>query len=158
MENKPKLSVVIPAYNEEKRISQTLEETNAYLKGQSYSYEIIVVDNASNDNTCDLVRQYQKQTIKNLVTLCLSKSIGAKGSADKLGISDYAKGDYVIFMDADNATPISEIAQFWPYFQSGQSEMVIGSWYPRHADGVQDVHWSGGKRHLFPGDRARLGL
>jgi len=129
MENKPKLSVVIPAYNEEKRISQTLEETNAYLKGQSYSYEIIVVDNASNDNTCDLVRQYQKQTIKNLVTLCLSKSIGAKGSAVKLGISDYAKGDYVIFMDADNATPISEIAKFWPYFQSGQSEVVIGSRY-----------------------------
>lgn len=127
MQENIKLSVVIPAFNEEKRISETLEATDDYLKKQDYPYEIIVVDNGSNDNTCALVRNYQEKSIKNLVTLCLSKSIGAKGSAVKLGILNYAQGDYVMFMDADNATPISEVAKFWPYLESGQYPVVIGS-------------------------------
>ncbi len=122
----PKLSVVIPAFNEERRIRQTLEETDKYLKRQNYPYEIIVVDNGSNDKTCDVVKEYQESRIKNLIRLCLSKSIGAKGSAVKLGILDYAHGDFVIFMDADNATPISEIERFWPHFDAGY-DVVIGS-------------------------------
>lgn len=123
-----KLSVVIPAYNESGRISETLEQTDRYLKQQDYGYEIIVVDNGSKDNTCDLVRHYQETAIPNLVTLCLDKSIGAKGSAVKLGILEYARGDYVVFMDADNATPISEMRKFWPYLETGYS-VVIGSRY-----------------------------
>lgn len=126
MPQNPKLSVVIPAFNEEKRIRQTLEETDLYLKRQTYPYEIIVVDNGSNDLTCDVVKEYQEAKVKNLIRLCLSKSIGAKGSAVKLGILDYAKGDFVMFMDADNATPISEIERFWPHFQKG-FDVVIGS-------------------------------
>ncbi|MBI4049996.1 MAG: glycosyltransferase family 2 protein [Candidatus Doudnabacteria bacterium] len=129
METRPKLSVVIPAFNEEKRISETLEQTDNYLKKQKYPYEIIVVDNGSNDNTCSLVKNYQEKSIKNLVTLCLSKSIGAKGSAVKLGIMNYARGDYIMFMDADNATPVSEVAKFWPYLESGEYQVVIGSRY-----------------------------
>lgn len=124
-----KLSVVIPAYNEAKRIRQTLEDVDSYLKKQNYSYEIIVVDNGSKDETCDIVEHYQQTSIPNLVTLCLSKSIGAKGSAVRLGILDYAKGDYIIFMDADNATPISEIAKFWAFLESGEYQVVIGSRY-----------------------------
>lgn len=124
-----KLSVVIPAYNEEKRIAQTLEQTDNYLKKQNYDYKIIVVDNGSNDNTCKVVKEYQKTTIKNLVTLCLTKSIGAKGSAVRLGILDYAEGEYIMFMDADNATSVSEIEKFWPYLESGQYQLVIGSRY-----------------------------
>jgi len=124
-----KLSVVIPAFNESKRISQTLEATDAYLRKQNYEYEIIVVDNGSNDNTCDIVKEYQERSVKNLVRLCLSKSIGAKGSAVKMGILGHAHGDFVVFMDADNATPISEIEKFWPFLESGQYEVVIGSRY-----------------------------
>ncbi|MDP3994072.1 MAG: dolichyl-phosphate beta-glucosyltransferase [Candidatus Doudnabacteria bacterium] len=124
-----KLSVVIPAFNESKRISQTLEGTDAYLRKQNYDYEIIVVDNGSNDNTCDIVKEYQERSVKNLVRLCLSKSIGAKGSAVKMGILDYAHGDFVVFMDADNATPISEIEKFWPFLESAQYQVVIGSRY-----------------------------
>lgn len=126
MIDKIKLSVVIPAYNEEKRIRQTIEETDKYLKRQNYPYEIVIVDNGSNDKTCDVVKEYQQGAIKNLVRLCLSKSIGAKGSAVKLGILDYARGDFIIFMDADNATPISEIERFWPHFDAGY-DVVIGS-------------------------------
>lgn len=125
---KPKLSVVIPAYNEGTRIQATLEDVDKYFKAQKYTYEIIVVDNGSNDNTCDVVKEYQDKGVKNVVRLCLSKSIGAKGSAVKMGIMDYAKGDFVIFMDADNATPISEIEKFWPYLEKNY-EVVIGSRY-----------------------------
>lgn len=128
MEQRPKLSVVIPAYNEEKRIALTLEDVDRYLSAQNYSYEIIVVDNGSNDNTCGIVKEYEEKGLKNIVRLCLSKSIGAKGSAVKLGIMEHARGDFVIFMDADNATPISEIEKFWPHLQNG-FQVVIGSRY-----------------------------
>src|SRR3989338_5144413 len=105
MKNDLKLSVVIPAFNEGKRIAQTLEATDEYLKKQNYGYEIIVVDNGSNDNTCDVVKEYQERGVQNVVRLCLEKSIGAKGSAVRLGIVEHAQGDFVVFMDADNATP-----------------------------------------------------
>lgn len=134
LSNGIKLSVVIPAYNEEKRIGETLQSVDRYLEKQKYGYEIIVVDNGSADGTCDVVKKYQKTTVENLVSLCLSESIGAKGSAVKLGIMDYAKGRYVIFMDADNATPISEIERFWPYLESGEYQVVIGSRYLEDSD------------------------
>src|SRR3989338_7038682 len=128
MAQNPKLSVVIPAYNEEKRISATLVDVNSYLSKQNYPYEIIVVDNGSNDNTCDIVKGYQKQGFEHIVRLCLTKSVGAKGSAVKLGI-EQATGDYIVFMDADNATPISEMAKFWPFLEGGKYQVVIGSRY-----------------------------
>lgn len=134
MANKPKLSVVIPAYNEEKRISETLAETEKYLKRQKYEYEVIVVDNGSNDSTCDIVREYKRDDPDHLVDLCLSKSVGAKGSAVRLGMLDSAKGDYIMFMDADNATPISEIEKFWPYLEGGEYQVVIGSRYVKDSD------------------------
>ena len=59
------LSVVIPAYNEEKRISKTLLEIDKYLSKQSYSYEIIVVSDGSKDNTGGVVRELMPR-IKNL--------------------------------------------------------------------------------------------
>jgi dolichyl-phosphate beta-glucosyltransferase len=129
-----KLSVVVPAYNEGKRIAQTLEDIDRYLERQGYDYEIIVVDNGSKDNTCDVVKEYQAKGVKNVVRLCLSQSVGAKGSAVRLGIVDYALGEYIMFMDADNATPISEIEKFWPYLENGQYQVVIGSRYVAESD------------------------
>lgn len=134
MPKNPKLSVVIPAYNEGKRIALTLEETDKYLTKQNYDYEVIVVDNGSKDNTCEVVKEYQGKGLKNIVRLCLSQSIGAKGSAVRLGIMDYAQGDYIVFMDADNATPISEIQKFWPYLEGGVYPVVIGSRYVEEAN------------------------
>lgn len=130
--NVVKLSVVIPAYNEGQRISATLEDVNAYLSRQNYGYEIIVVDNGSNDNTCELVKEYQEKGYKHIVRLCI-EPLGAKGSAVKYGIMNYAAGDFVVFMDADNATPISEIEKFWPDLESGEYQVVIGSRYVNSA-------------------------
>lgn len=134
---KPKLSVVVPAYNEGQRIGETLEDLDQYLRRQKYGYEIIVVDNGSNDDTCEIVKEYQRTKVQNLVNVCLTKSVGAKGSAVKLGILEHARGEYVMFMDADNATPVSEMEKFWPYLEGGEYQVVIGSRYVDEAKVVE---------------------
>lgn len=128
MENKqrPKLSVVIPAYNEEKRIEATLDSVDKYLEKQPYSYEIIVVDNGSNDHTYDIVKKKAASNVENLIADIAHEN--GKGGAVQHGILKHAKGEYVMFMDADNATPVSEIEKFWPAFEQGY-DVVIGSRY-----------------------------
>lgn len=124
------LSVVIPAYNEEKRIGATLESVDFYLKKQNYDYEIIVVANNCQDQTCEVVRGYQKK-IFNLRLIDL-ESKGGKGKAVKRGV-EAAEGDYILFMDADNSTRIRELEYFLPYFAksrvdlSGSYQVIIGS-------------------------------
>ena len=121
-----KLSVVIPAYNEEKRITATLKNVDGYLEKQPYDYEIIVIDNNSKDRTSEVVKELeatvvQKSTVKLVTT-------PGKGAAVKEGLLKYCTGDIVMFMDADNATPISEIEKFLPFFDQGY-DVVIGSRY-----------------------------
>ena len=121
-----KISVVIPAYNEEKRITDTLRDVDSYLKKQNYDYEIIVVVNNSSDKTYEIVKNLEATTISKATALNLKQ--GGKGNAVKQGIIQKAGGDIVLFMDADNATPISEIEKFLPYFDQGY-DVVIGSRY-----------------------------
>jgi len=117
------LSVIIPAYNEEKRLPQTLKEINEYLKSQNYESEIIVVSDGSTDRTCEIVEE-MKSEIKNLKLICEKINRG-KGYGVKIGMLN-AKGKYRLFTDADNSTPISEIEKFWPEFEKG-ADVVIGS-------------------------------
>ena len=121
-----KLSVIIPAYNEEKRITETLTSVDSYLEKQSFDYEIVVIDNNSKDHTADVVKKLEATTIqKSRVEFV--KTPG-KGAAVKEGLLNFATGDIVMFMDADNATPISEIEKFLPFFDQGY-DVVIGSRY-----------------------------
>lgn len=121
-----KLSVVIPAYNEEKRITETLMSVDGYLEKQPYDYEIIVIDNNSKDKTSEVVKNLEATTVqKSSVVLVTTPG---KGAAVKAGLLESATGDIVMFMDADNATPISEIEKFLPYFDQG-FDVVIGSRY-----------------------------
>lgn len=121
-----KLSVVIPAYNEEKRIAETLKDIDGYLEKQNYDYEIVVVVNNSKDRTYEVVQELEKTTIQHAVAMNLKE--GGKGNAVRRGIIDKASGDVIMFMDADNATPISEIEKFLPFFEQGY-DVVIGSRY-----------------------------
>lgn len=121
-----KLSVIIPAYNEEKRITDTLKNLDSYLEKQSYDYEIVVVVNNTKDRTYEIVQELEKTTIQKATAMNLVE--GGKGNAVKRGIIEKASGDIILFMDADNATPISEIEKFLPFFDQG-FDVVIGSRY-----------------------------
>lgn len=119
-----KLSVVIPAYNEEQRIAKTLKNIDSFLEKQDYDYEIVVVVNGTTDHTYDVVKELESTSVQQAVAVNLKE--GGKGNAVKRGILEHASGDIIMFMDADNATPISEIEKFLPFFDQG-FDVVIGS-------------------------------
>jgi dolichyl-phosphate beta-glucosyltransferase len=117
------LSVVVPAYGEEKRIAETLNAIDKYLKNQKYSYEIIVVNDGSKDDTGPVVEQMIRK-IKNLKLLDNRINHG-KGYVVRQGMLA-AKGQYRLFTDSDNSTPIEEAVKLLPYFNQGY-DVVIGS-------------------------------
>jgi glycosyltransferase involved in cell wall biosynthesis len=118
-----KLSVVIPAYNEEKRISSTLLAVSEFLKNQPYESEILVVSDGSKDGTVQVVNSLKSQ-IPNLKLVANAENHG-KGWVTKQGMLE-ATGDVRVFMDADNSTKVDEITNFIPYFEEGY-DLVIGS-------------------------------
>ena len=89
------LSIIIPAYNEEIRLPQTLKSINSYLQDKSYHYEIIVVNDGSLDNTATMAKNLLSE-IKNLRLLNVKKNRG-KGYAVKQGILN-ARGQYCIYL------------------------------------------------------------
>ena len=118
-----RLSVIIPAYNEEIRLPGTLKKIDAYLKNQNYLYEILVVNDGSVDET-HLVVQKLTNRIKNLKAMGYQKNRG-KGHAVRLGMLE-AKGEYCLFLDADNSTSIDQIEKFWPELKKG-ADIAIAS-------------------------------
>lgn len=130
---RPKLSVIIPAYNEEKRIAATLESVDEYLSKQKYAYEVVIIDNGSNDSTYELVKKIAQGAKHIKVDETHQKG---KGGAVSHGIIKHAEGEFIMFMDADNATPISEIEKFWPHLNQGFG-VVIGSRYLSGANVTQ---------------------
>lgn len=117
------LSVIIPAYNEEAVILDTIKSVDSFLTTQGYPFEIIVSNNASTDNTLSLVQNYQK-TNKNVVVVDLDKK--GKALAVIEGMQK-AVGKYVLFTDADNATPIQEVKKLLHYIEDENFDIAIGS-------------------------------
>lgn len=120
------LSVIIPAKNEEKNIKKTVEEVYSYLSKKNISHEIIVTENNSTDRTVEIVKSLMSRipTLE-LLHLVLRGNKPSKGYAVKQGMLK-AKGDFRLFMDADNSTTIDHIEKAMPYFEQGHS-VVIGS-------------------------------
>lgn len=106
----PFLSLIIPAYNEERRLPQTLEKTLHFLQGQEYPWEVIVVDNHSTDRTAEIIAAYQK-TIPSLRGIYEARR--GKGNAVQTGMLA-AEGTYRFMADADLSMPISEVNRFLP--------------------------------------------
>ena len=106
----PLLSIVIPALNEEQRLPPSLERIDTFLKTQSFSAEIIVVDNGSKDRTAEIVREFS--VTHPYVRLIQLKERG-KGRAVKAGMLD-ATGDYRFICDTDLSMPIEEVVNFLP--------------------------------------------
>jgi len=110
------LSVIIPAFNEERRLPQTLQEVDQYLEKQGYEYEILVVSDGSTDRTVEKVKGLMSQ-VENL-RLIDNKENHGKGYVVRQGMLE-AKGDYRLFMDADNSTSIDHVEKMWPEFEKG---------------------------------------
>ncbi len=114
----PFLSIVIPAYNEERRLPHTLASICAYLAQQPFSAEVLVVDDGSADATAAIAEQQPGVRV-------LRRDHRGKGFAVRAGALA-ARGEYVLLCDADLAVPMEEWAKLWPYFGNGY-DLVIGS-------------------------------
>ena len=106
---KPFLSIIIPAHNEQNRLPGTLEKVFHFLEQQSFSSEVIVVENGSTDNTHQVAMQFVQQH-GNLRVL---QSAKGKGSAVQHGVLA-AEGEYRFMCDADLSMPVEEIVKFIP--------------------------------------------
>jgi dolichyl-phosphate beta-glucosyltransferase len=117
------LSIVIPAYNEEKRLGSSLEKVRAYLAAKPFASEVIVVD----DGSTDLTSAGARETLEGGLTvrvIRLEPNQG-KGYAVRTGVLA-STGEVVMFTDADLSTPVEELDRFLPRLDEG-FDVVIGS-------------------------------
>jgi len=119
----PYLSVVIPAYNEEKRLPQTLQSIHDYLQASEKSFEIIVVDDGSLDHTVDVVQEFGKH--HDGVRLLSYAPNQGKGYAVRTGMLA-GNGDFLLLDDADGSSPIAELSLLEAAIASG-ADIAIGS-------------------------------
>ncbi|MCB4756683.1 MAG: glycosyltransferase family 2 protein [Elusimicrobia bacterium] len=116
----PRLSIIIPAYNEAARILPTLETIEAFVKTQPYPIEVLIVDDGSKDGTAGTVRTFIDGK-SHFRLLQHERNLG-KGAAVRLGMRS-AQGAYRLFSDADLSTPIEEVSKFFPHAY----DVIIGS-------------------------------
>ena len=118
------LTIVIPAYNEEKRLPKTISEILQYFAYSRCQPEIIIINDGSTDRTADLVKKTTR-LYPHLRLINLYENKG-KGHAVRCGILN-AKGQYILLCDADLSTPISEVDKLIHSLLAGDHDIVIGS-------------------------------
>jgi glycosyltransferase involved in cell wall biosynthesis len=134
------ISIIIPAYNEEARLPQTLEQVAAFLQTQTYHYEVIVVENGSTDRTFEVAEEFSTQ----YDFIRVIQSGKGKGEAVRTGMLA-ANGDYRFMCDADLSMPIEVLPRFFPP-EGPEVDVFIGS---REAEGAvrynepPNRHWGG---------------
>jgi len=105
----PFFSIIIPAHNEQNRLPETLKQIFRFLEGQSFTSEVIVVENGSSDRTFEVAQQFAEQHSN----LHVIQSERGKGAAVQRGMLE-AQGDYRFMCDADLSMPVEEIVKFIP--------------------------------------------
>lgn len=119
----PYISVIIPCWNEEKNLEKgVLDEVCQYLTQQNYSWEVIIVNDESTDNSKNLIERFIKEK-KNFSLFDIPH--GGKPAGVWAGIQK-AKGEIVLFTDMDQSTPICELSKLLPWYERG-FDVVIGS-------------------------------
>lgn len=118
----PELSIIVPAYNEQDLIVDTLDAIHDFLSARRESFEIIVVDDGSRDKTVQLVEQWGKT--KNARLLVNEKNMG-KGFSVRRGV-EASRGEFLIFIDADLPYELDAIDGFLQELRAG-SDLAIGS-------------------------------
>jgi len=118
------ISIVIPAYNEETLILNTLESLREYMATRSENYEFIVVDDGSNDRTAATIQDWQKKMNADLQLLINQKNMG-KGFSIRRAVQA-SRGQYVIFIDADLPYELYAIDNFLSALKNGY-DLAVGS-------------------------------
>jgi dolichyl-phosphate beta-glucosyltransferase len=119
------LSIVIPAYNEERRLPQTLDRILEWLGQESIAFhELVVVDDGSSDATASVVEKYHEAHPE--VRLLRNPGNRGKGYAIRHGMLE-ARGEWILYTDADLSTPITEIAKLSAAAIQQQADVAIGS-------------------------------
>lgn len=136
----PRLSIVIPAYNEEARLGGSLQQVADFVARQDYPIEVVVVDNNSSDRTQAIAREFAAELPYFRV---LFEGTQGKGAAVRTGMLA-ARGAYRFICDADLSMPIEDVVRFLPP-QLNNYDIAIGS---REAPGAvrYDEPWY---RHLM---------
>lgn len=126
---KPYLSIVIPAYNEEKNIRLgALDKVSRYLEHQKYKWEVLLVNDGSSDETITLLTTFAGA---NKGFSVIDDPHRGKAATVMSGMLK-AQGEIVLFTDLDQATPLTEVEKLLPWFQNGY-DVVIGSRSSRRA-------------------------
>jgi dolichyl-phosphate beta-glucosyltransferase len=136
-DKEPFLSVVVPAYNEEARLGNTLKRMLAYFDGQDYPYEILVVNDGSTDGTARVVEHIA--ACRPQVRLLEYAQNRGKGYAVRYGILR-SQGQRVLFSDADLATPIEELEKLNAKLDEGYP-IAIGSRDVRGSQLIKRESW-----------------
>ncbi len=119
----PKLSVIIPCYNEEKRLNNGFNHFFSYLSKQKYSWELILVNDGSSDKTLEMMNKISRKNLKiKVVTYVQNRG---KGYALVKGVAK-ATGKIILFSDIDHSVSVETIEEFFKLFQKG-FKVVIGS-------------------------------
>ncbi|MBI4617789.1 MAG: glycosyltransferase family 2 protein [Planctomycetes bacterium] len=126
--DRPEISIVIPAYNEETRLPRTLDRLVEYFGGRKGEWELVVVDDGSRDGTAALVERFLAgRPVGRLVRLGANRG---KGGALRAGMLA-ARGRWILFMDADLSTPLEEMERMRPHFADHEvvsaSRRIAGS-------------------------------
>ncbi len=119
------LSVVIPAYNEARRLPRTLDAVRAYLSSRTYAAEVLVVDDGSTDGTGNVARSKDSDRVPVRLLRHPDGRNHGKGASVRRGMLA-ASGRFRLFMDADNSTTVDHVEKFWQFFDAGY-DIVIGS-------------------------------
>ena len=113
------ISIVIPCFNEEKVISQNIQKIYNFFEDKEYVFEIVVINNASTDNTLEVLIE----TDKNYKIKILNEDRKGKGNAIKLGLLN-SKYNNILILDADLSTDINELKDEWLKLKNS---LLIGS-------------------------------
>lgn len=116
------LSIIIPAYNEEKRLHETLTQITEFIERQDYTTEVVVVDNASTDRTGDIISSFSSNCS---FLRYVFEPVRGKGAAVKSGVMA-SHGEFLIITDADLSVPIEEANKFLAVLHSN-SDIAIAS-------------------------------
>ncbi len=131
------ISIVVPAYNEERRLPPTLIDMIDYMDAHHPSHEILIVDDGSSDHTADVVTKFEK--IRPTVRLIRLARNQGKGHAVRMGVLN-AKGERIVFADADGATPIEELPRLLKAIDDG-AQVAIGSRAAQSTETTVKTSW-----------------